>query len=295
MKSSRRLLYVAFCLFTLPVARAGSISFNVSFKDPAMEFTSYYDLIRLELEAAAGHWADYVGGSGTIDLQVAFDANTDRASGQSLWSGFVRSTGDAVVFESGSIYKLRTGQDLNAGSPEGLIRLQPDYLLNELWFDPMPGPSPPAIPFDKTDAYSVFLHEVGHILGFDGFRNPANGTLNGTFVSGFDSEMEQVGTSLFFVGESSMRLYGGPIPLTQGNVYHVGNEPPLPGVDLVPDLMNGIVFFRGTRYDISDLDLAMLADAGVVIIPEPVPLALLPLGLAVILGLKRFPIQDKPG
>jgi len=38
---------------------------------------------------------------------------------------------------------------------------------------------------------------------------------------------------------------------------------PRPGSDLIPDLMNGVVFDRGTSYDISPLDLAILADAGV--------------------------------
>jgi hypothetical protein len=35
------------------------------------------------------------------------------------------------------------------------------------------------------------------------------------------------------------------------NYGHLGNNDPRPGSDLIPDLMNGIVFFRGTRYDIS--------------------------------------------
>jgi hypothetical protein len=41
---------------------------------------------------------------------------------------------------------------------------------------------------------------------------------------------------------------------------------------LIPDLMNGVVLQYGARYDISPLDLAILADAGVPIAP-PVPAA----------------------
>jgi hypothetical protein len=33
--------------------------------------------------------------------------------------------------------------------------------------------------------------------------------------------------------------------------------------------MNGIVFNRGTRYDISGLDLAIAQDAGLAVVPEP--------------------------
>jgi hypothetical protein len=55
------------------------------------------------------------------------------------------------------------------------------------------------------------------------------------------------------------------------------------GTDLVPDLMNGVVFYRGTRYGVSALDLAIMADIGLPIttaVPEPGTTALLLAGLA---------------
>ena len=68
-----------------------------------------------------------------------------------------------------------------------------------------------------------------------------------------------------------MNLYGGPVPVTFGNVAHIGNDSSRPGSDLIPDLMNGVVFFRGTRYDISPLDLAIVADTGLTVIAVPEP------------------------
>ena len=47
------------------------------------------------------------------------------------------------------------------------------------------------------------------------------------------------------------------------NVHHVANFAPRPGENLLLDVMNGLVFYRGYRYDISAVDLAMLADMGV--------------------------------
>jgi len=69
-----------------------------------------------------------------------------------------------------------------------------------------------------------------------------------------------------------------------GNIYHVGNLSG-PGADLVTypaDLMNGVVFYRGTSPNISALDVAIAADLGLVIaVPEPSPIAIFCVSLVV--------------
>jgi hypothetical protein len=50
--------------------------------------------------------------------------------------------------------------------------------------------------------------------------------------------------------------------LTFGSYVHLGNDDPGPGSDLIGDLMNGVTFYTGTRYDISALDAAVLRDVG---------------------------------
>ena len=75
------------------------------------------------------------------------------------------------------------------------------------------------------------------------------------------------------------------MPISPSNNFHVGNETG-PGLDLVSDLMSGVVFFPGTRYSISGLDLAMMQDMGmavaVPVIPEPETYALILVGLGYI-------------
>ncbi len=61
-------------------------------------------------------------------------------------------------------------------------------------------------------------------------------------------------------------VYGGNVPLTFADAFHVGNRAPRPGSNISDDLMNGVGFLRGHRYNISALDLAMLTDAGVPIV-----------------------------
>jgi hypothetical protein len=68
----------------------------------------------------------------------------------------------------------------------------------------------------------------------------------------------------YFTGLNAEDVFGGPVPLTIGNLYHVGNPSgPGAGLEVYPgDLMNGNIFYRGTRYDISTLDAAIFADLG---------------------------------
>ncbi len=107
---------------------------------------------------------------------------------------------------------------------------------------------------------SVFLHEFAHAIAFNGWQDGTNGSYPGDYKSTFDELKSFDGTNFYFNGTNAMGLYGAPVPITFGNVTHIGNEAPRPGSDLIPDLMNGVVFFRGTRYGITPLDLAIIAD-----------------------------------
>jgi hypothetical protein len=249
-------------------ARA-AISFSISFDDPTTGYTAYYSAIRSNLLAAAELWARNLGGSASLELQVKFDPTSVRASGRSAASSFVTNIGGINVFEQGMAAELRTGSDPNGVAPDGEIFLEPNYLVNELWFDPDPVSRSAVVQANEIDAVSVFLHELGHAFAFNGFKDSLNGTLPGDYESTFDRYTTFDGTNLYFNGPVSASIYGTPIPLTYGNNFHLGNASPRPGSNLIPDMMNGVVFNRGVRYTISALDLAVLQDSGLVIVPEP--------------------------
>jgi hypothetical protein len=71
------------------------------------------------------------------------------------------------------------------------------------------------------------------------------------------------GDNLFFTGPAAEAVYGGPVPVTYGLPNHIGNRAPRPGPDLIPDLVNGVVFLHGKRYFISNLDFAVVKDVGI--------------------------------
>ncbi len=290
------LLLASSLLLTSPARSA--VVYTVSFDDPTMQFASYYDPIRSNLSAAGANWSQFITGNAIIDLVVGFDAAIPTANGASTIASFAHTNGAFNVFEQGAAAEVRTGTDPNGATADGRIDIGINYLMNELFFDPDPFLRTATVTATQTDAYSVFLHELGHIFGFNGFINPFTGTYAGNAQSTFDEFTFFDGTDLFFTGAEAVSLYGGLVPLTYGNTGHVGNFSPRPGANLIPDLMNGVVFQRGTRYDISQLDLAILCDIGVSgtcsspqDVPEPETWLLLLAGLFVLAGINRKPHQ----
>ncbi len=264
---------------------------QVVFADPAASYTPYYaDLERLTM-AAGNAWLQHLAGTAPaaeLTVSIGF-ASLATASGRSATTGYVGSTGDGrTLWSQGAAHELRTGIDPNGAAPdiEFLIGID-GYLQSELWFDPDPLARSMAVPGDRTDAMTVLMHEFGHALGFNGWLDDAAGAVAGSPLSTFDALVQPMatplGTALFFTGAQAMGVYGGPVPLTLGNYAHLGNEVAGLGLDLVPDLMNGVVFYRGVRGEISTLNLAMLADTGlhlnVTAVPEPGAAMLLLAGL----------------
>jgi hypothetical protein len=298
-----------------PFAAGAAVTFQVSFDDPGAQFSAYYDRIRSNVVSAGNEWASYFGASYTASLQVQLSfADIATSSGASVTNAYVGTYNGVATYEQGAAYEVLTGLDPNGSAPDIHITLGRSYLTNELWFDPSPNRQTTKVPSSRTDARSVFLHELGHGFAFNGWRDGVTGALPGGYQSTFDA---LVTTSLFngqpqsyFTGSRAVALYGGPVPLTFGNYGHVGNNASLPGSNLGVDLMNGMSFARGSRYHISALDLAILGDTGFAIggqmlgaalaaqaseaavpfaveVPEPSTYALMLAGLGVIAWARR--------
>ena len=273
---------------------------EVVFSDPGALYSAYYADIERVTVAAGANWLQHflpANATQVLTVRIGFDALA-TATGRSLVSGFAGvSAGGMNLFSQGAAHELLTGIDPNGSDADIEIMFGTGgYLQNELWFDPSPLQRSEPVPSSQTDAYSVLQHEFAHALGFNGWLDSSTGTVPGNDASTFDALVGQhpqaAGTGLYFLGAAAMAAYGGPVPLTDGNYTHFGNWAPGDGEALLPDLMNGLVFYRGMRYTVSALDLAVMRDLGlptvIGIVPEPATALLWMLGVgALLVGQRR--------
>ncbi len=243
-------------------------TFQIIIDDPFNQLTAFAPAIQSNLGAACARWAQVIdapAGPVVITILVRVDNANPRASGHSEASAYVGTFDGVNTYELGAAYEARTGIDPNGAMQDAIITLNTAYTSSELWFDPNPAARTAPVPSNRTDAVSVFLHELGHVFMFNGWRDGLNGQLPSNYQSPFD-RFSGFDGDFWFSGSTSQGLYGGGVPLTFGSAKHLGNQPPRPGSDLIPDLMNGVALYRGQRYDISTLDLAVGLDCGVTVV-----------------------------
>lgn len=272
---------------------------ELSFNDPAAQYSAYYaDIQRVALAAGDNWLTQFIGPDAPLALsvQISFDSIA-TANGRSATSAYLGTTGNGLrLFEQGAAHEVKTGIDANGAAADIEFTLGiGGYLQQELWFDPSPGTRLTPVPLTQTDAYSVMLHEFGHAFGFNGWRDGSTGTLPGDYLSTFDAlvapqALPGGSTAFYFTGTQASAQYGGPVPLTLANYGHLGNTSGASGADLLPDLMNGVAFYRGARYEISALDLQVMRDLGLPVltaVPEPGTGLLFAAGLFAVLMRRR--------
>lgn len=240
-----------------------------------------------------------IDGPRSIEVTVSI-TDQPTASAASAVGVPIGEAGGRQLLEQSVAYELRTGVDPNGIDPDMRLQIGLDYLRDTLWFDPDPSARSAPVPSNRTDAMSTFLHEVGHAIAYNGWSDATTGVPPATLWSTFDRWMIP-GSPTLFSGSYAVAAWGVAPDLTTGNNKHWGNAmaiaaprvewqaacpiewrrglavPPLApappsmplayaemaGQDsLILQLMNGVVFYSGRRYDISPLDVAVLRDAG---------------------------------
>lgn len=243
-----------------------------------------------------------IDGPRSIEIEIAVDNTIPRMNGRSETSFFVGVFDGRDTFEQGAAHELRTGADPNGATRDVVINVNLSYLRTEMWFDPDPSSRSAPVPLDRTDAMSLALHELGHALAYNGFADgngvpPATfwstfdrwmipgapALFNGpravpTWGSAPDLTVNNIthwGNATLIVqmpaspSEPVVWRNGAPVPTVscEGPVSidapSLANSGDAPfGGTLIDELMNGVVFVRGSRYTISSLDVAALSDAG---------------------------------
>jgi VCBS repeat-containing protein len=244
---------------------AAGFAHTVRVVDPNGLATDQYEELVSNLSAAVNNWARYITGQGSIDIDLVITQENANASAASTTNTPIGTFEGKTLVRDSVPHELMTGEDLNGAAADGTVFVPIGYLQTFLWLDPNPAGRTDPVPGDKTDGLSVFMHEFGHVLGMTGFGEP-DGTLTGETASVYDSLITFMGDNAFFSGQTAASVFGGPVPLSnpnrgnQNNYAHYGRETS-DGLDA--NLMEGnTFFFNGTRYDIEQIDLAIMRDMG---------------------------------
>ncbi|MBA2588202.1 MAG: hypothetical protein H0U98_06200, partial [Alphaproteobacteria bacterium] len=208
------------------------------------------------MQAAANIWSQYLT-LANVTLKIAITVNDAYFSGNVLAQGgpeLYQQTGATFngkpVYDTNTAIKLRTGTDINGSAPDISIELTSNAIRNLLSFKTDDSTS--ATP-GRSDALSVFLHEIGHGLGIldasEGGGFPGYGVYD-TFV--------QNGKFTGPNAEAAASNLAG-IPLQQGSLSHISEAS-----SYADDLMSAAIP-NGTNVHISAIDLGILQDIGVAI------------------------------
>lgn len=195
---------------------------------------------------AANTWGQYLSFApgAVIDIRVDFedlDGTTLAESGPSFF--FDRSVGGRRIFQAGTLIELNTGGDPNGTRQDITITIDSQRLITNgfhLGLSTDPGP-----PSNRTDLYTVLLHEIGHGLGFLSFDDPSSNDIS-TFeflVSGT--------TNRVFNGPAAIAAYGGPVPLNSDG-SHLRDSGQILSASIA----------SGRRLALSATELAILKDIG---------------------------------
>lgn len=233
---------------------------TATFSDPTNEFTAQASGIIANAIYAFSLWEAYLAPStGSISISITIDPELETANGGAETSVFAETRGDIDIFRSGAAYEWLTGIDPNGSTADIIIHIGASALRDVYWIDPLDGTPRPSNRFDLVD---ILAHEIAHGLAFNGWKDDTTYLLPDDYESPFDYYMSVQSTYPYFTGPNAQAVYGGPVPLTAGNPFHLGNNSPAPGQALLADLMNGVTF-SFSRYFISALDVAMVSDTGV--------------------------------
>ncbi|HEV2295358.1 MAG TPA: calcium-binding protein [Tepidisphaeraceae bacterium] len=256
-----------------------AISFDFNIIDPGGGNSEYYDDINRVLGAAGRDWGSRFTTSATLQVNVEFEFNSAASylvrSG-TTWAEPIRTVGGVQIVELGGPHEIRTEDDPNGGTHDATITFN-TFRIETLFWDPAPlariAPIPPA----EFDAYTYVLRELGHIVGFQGIKNPFTGEVVDDRMTTYDQFVAFTGPdTVIWTGPAARDVYGAAPPLNLGDISHYGN-PGGPGSDL-NDLLMSESIPAGEREFIQEIDLAFLFDMGLPVDftgttppPPPVP------------------------
>ncbi len=216
---------------------------------------------RLAFDAAIATWESLILDAITVDVDVTFD-DLGSTGPAGIWSGDVN-------VGCGGVGQPACGTQIDVEGPHSQFITHTITFNSEnigsVFFDTSPDDAS-NLPFVETDAFSVALHEIGHMMGFsDIYTLDVFGDFGGPFKPWSDQIDET--TNIFDPSELNVQME------TNGGAFfdvgHIQQLSPSPGCG---SALMAPVICNGERRNVSQLELDMLALAhgyNVSVIPLP--------------------------
>lgn len=224
------------------------------------------------LQAALDYIDRYVVMRGTVDVEIVVETTSTGRFAGSGDVAFAGSRGGLNTWEAALLAESRSGTDPRPGHADLSIYIDPaSNYLAQMWWDPAIASRLDANPpDDRTDAFTVMVHEILHGMGIIGWRSAETGELpaGADDQSVWDSQLQVSGGRAVFAGPATTSLLGQPVEVRLGGSqggFHLGNGPDL-GASAMPWIeranFNSYHYYLGERYTIGRLELALLQDLG---------------------------------
>lgn len=242
---------------------------TVTTQDPQNRLASL-PLLVPTLQAAIDYIDRYFVFRGSVDVQIVVETtSTGRFAGNGDIA-FAGRRGGFDTWEASLAAESRTGVDPDPSKADVSIFIDPtSSYLAHLWWDPTIATSLAANPpDDRTDAFTVMVHELLHGMGIVGWRDIETGALPADYQSVWDSLVSVSGGRATFFGPATTALLGAPVEVRLGGsqgAFHLGNGPELrasatPWIE--QSNFNSYYYYDGERYTLGRLELALLQDIG---------------------------------
>jgi hypothetical protein len=234
---------------------ATGVTFTVDIYDPDQVATGYHDDLERCLLAATDEWGQYLDSTANIELDVYFLKMPYHlmvaGAAESVFYGLQHD--GTVIWEWNTAHELRTGVDVNGSDPDGWIFVDPDN-LPDFHLDP----DSDDIFLGQYDAYSVFVHELGHVFVFSGWLEDDPAAERPPYLSVYDMFVEPTEDSWVFTGPRALEINPDGIPINSKSNVHLRD----------PDSVMARYVKRGTRLSLTPVELAIVADCDVPLISE---------------------------
>lgn len=250
---------------------------NISYDDKNY-FLTDKGTITGALNATIDYLKTFINGNGALNLVVVVEQTpTGRFGGNGEFT-YV-GQGDGVKYWMSTAAKdLSTGGNVNPNGRDIWVSIDPSgSYFKQLSWDTNPYTAQRSVPAGMTDGQTVLLHEIMHGLGFNMYRDYASGTYTHDGRTMLDKYTVIENGRAYFNGPSLAAHGIAPVLITNDsssqNWAHLSRKDTL-DMGYVDDIMNGLAFYTGQRYYMSQLDLIMLQDLGYSVnIPETLPVS----------------------